>query len=233
MVKVRHKSGHIATDAQINAMVDLARATKMDEAWFGEIEEAKARNGGIVHVVKDLERGTYLTLKYAVKLLDEGVGHIRDYLDLEGAVEFERLMRKVGLITKTMEKRWFWTGRFVSKSRLVLSVLVKAILEHDLMWGRYRPMKICKSKKSGLYYLDVGDNWDWIHSTARWFCARGDNDSKISYEVWGYKGLVGPSKFYRHGVVKGSMIFNGVYANMPNGPLSPEDIVAGKFDKEV
>lgn len=233
MIRVRHKSGHRATDAQINAMVDLARATKMDEVWFGEIIEAKDKNGEIVHVVKDQERGTYLTLKYAVKMLDEGVSHIRDYLNLEEAVEFESLMRKVGLITKTMEKRWFWTGRFVSKSRFVLSSLVKAILDHDLMLAIYRPMKICKSKKSGLYYLDIGDTWDWIHSTARWFCGRSDKKDKISYDIWGHRGLSGVNRFYHHLKIMGVNMFTGTRAEMPSGPQSPEDIVAGKFEEEV
>lgn len=230
MVKVRHKSGHRATDAQINAMVDLARATRMDESWFGEIIEAKAKSGGIVHVVKDRERGTYLTLKYAVKLLDESVGHVRNYLGLEGAVEFERLMRKVGLITPKMEKKWFWTGRFVSRHKSVLVSMVKTIFEHDAMWARCRPMKVCQCKKSKLYYFDTGDNWDWMHSTARWFCGWCDVKLNISYEVWGYGGLTGNNKYYHHiwnGRTNGRTVGIGeTCRELPDKPLSPEEIVS-------
>lgn len=223
--QVRHKTGHLATKKQIAAMVDLASATKMDESWFGNVVEAENQNGDLVHVVWDRERRDWLTLKYAVKLLDEGVGHVRDYLDLEGAVEFEWLMRKVGLITPKMEKEWFWTGRFVSKSRRELCCLMDAVMAYDSMWDRFRPMTVIRRRKSNLYFLDLGDNLDWIHSTERWFCGRDDVKGKIAYEIWGYRGLTGNDKYYHHLSNGKEMIVGEVRKDMPNGPRSPEDIV--------
>lgn len=225
MIKVRHKHGHLATDAQILAVIDLARATRMDEAWFGEIVKAKARDGNIVHVVKDCSYNKYITLKYAVKLLDEGIAHVRDYLDADGALEFESLMHKVGLVTPEMDQQWFWTGRFVSKSKAPLVTLVNAVFDNDVKLARYRPIKVLVHKKSGLYFTDLGGNWDWQHSLVKWFCSQDKYVDKIAYDVWGQNGY--KDKYYNFWHCgKGNGIIS-LSDEMKHSPSSPEDILYG------
>lgn len=53
MMKVRQKHGFHASPREIDVLLCIVNATKMDESWFGEIREAKAQDGRTVHVVRD------------------------------------------------------------------------------------------------------------------------------------------------------------------------------------
>ena len=94
MRKVRHMHGYHATREELDVVVAIAQKSKID-AWFGEIEEAKAMDGSVVHVVHDLERDSWLTFKYAVRLLDEGITAPEDYVSKAKANVFRRLIKKL------------------------------------------------------------------------------------------------------------------------------------------
>lgn len=179
LMPVRHKTGHFATEDQLNALIDITAATKMDESWFGHIVIAKTQSGKEVHVVRDRERGTWLTLKYAVKLVNEGISSPRDYLDEVGAEQFESLLKDLEIVPKDIDEKTYWAARFVSNSKVQIANLMKKVLEKDLLHHRFRPMKIMRRKNSGLYYIDLGDQGEWSSSMCLWFA----KDNGIAYDV--------------------------------------------------
>lgn len=213
----RHKHGYHATRAELDAIVDIVRVSKMDESWFGEIVEAKARDGNVVHVVHDLESGSWLSLKYAVKLVYEGTMLPFDYVTIKQAIVFEKLLYKLGIVPKGYNDRNRWYARIASKHRRLILDLMASIIEADSANAQFRPMKI-KRRKSGVYFLDIGDVGAFPRSVCYWFCC----DKMIPFDAWcerkGKKAL--------HFVSDGRKFCLPVEEDECKLLANPEDIVA-------
>lgn len=174
LMRTRHRHGIHATEEQLNAIVDLSRATRMDESWFGEIREAVAGDGKKVHVVWDNDERIWLSLKFAVKLLDEGTGFERDYLEKSGVHAYHGLLVKCGLM-EPYNGKCSWRARFASKIRHKLSVMRLGIMSER------NDMNFPIRKFGDVYYIDVCGSCDWVRSYCLWFARR--NEMKIPYEV--------------------------------------------------
>lgn len=222
LMPVRHKTGHFATEDQLNALIDIAAATKMDESWFGHIVIAKTQSGKEVHVVRDRERESWLTLKYAVKLVNEGISSPRDYLDEIGAEQFESLLKNLEIVPKDIDEKTYWKARFVSDSNVKIAKIMKRVMDKDSLHFRFRPMKISRGSDSGLYYIDLGDRGDWSSSMCLWFA----KNNGIAFDV--YFMRYGAKDYFNHVVYNGREVLLAETADSMRRTLSLEDIVSDK-----
>lgn len=180
MRQTRHSNGYFATDPELNAVAMIAQGAKMDESWFGEIVEAYNRKGRRVHVVKDRERNSLLSFKYAVKTLDEGIGSPFDYMTVKQGLVFEKLLKKLGIVPANIDTTASWTARFASTSERDMFGLMKAIIDEDSEAFRFRPLEIRDCNKKEIKFLDVGNKGDWNRSVCRWYCTTYG----IPFEAW-------------------------------------------------
>lgn len=149
IMKTRHAHGYLATPEEIDAVVEIAQRSKIDEAWFGEILEARARDGKKVHVVRDHERGTLLSFKFAVRMLDEGITSPFDYVPQSQWAVFENLLKKLGIACAGAGKAERRTSRIADKSRERLRELwcVTFVDYGDSADGKARVLGLYRSKE--------------------------------------------------------------------------------------
>ena len=216
--KVRHMHGYHATSEELDVVVKIAQESKIDEAWFGEIIEAKARDGKTVHVVKDMERNTFLSFKFAVKTLDEGIGSPFDYVTVKQGLVFEKLLKKLGIVPANIDTTASWTARFASTSERDMFGLMKAIIDEDSEAFRFRPLEIRDCHKKGIRFLDVGNKGDWNRSVCRWYCTTYG----IPFEAW-YKRF---GKKLLHYVYNGREFCVSEEVDERKPVMTPVDIVA-------
>ena len=213
LMRTRHRHGIHATDEQLNAIVELSRATKMDENWFGEIREAIAGDGKKVHVVWDNYERIWLPLKFAVKLLDEGTGLERDYLDQSGVHAYHTLLVKCGVM-EPYNGKCSWRARFASKSRHKLSVMRYGIMSER------NDMKFPIRKFGDVYYIDVCGSYDWARSYCLWFSRR--NDMRIPFEV---VFTMDGGKTFHHSVHNGERVDSWGVCARDSPWLTPREII--------
>ena len=148
IMKTRHAHGYLATPEEIDAVVEIAQRSKIDEAWFGEVLEARARDGKKVHVVRDHERGTILSFKYAVRLLYEGIRSPFDYVSKSQGAVFENLLKKLGISSAGAGKTDSLTSRIADKSREQFRELwcVTFVEYGDSVDGKARVLGLYRSK---------------------------------------------------------------------------------------
>lgn len=222
-MKVNHSGGFLATEKQIDAIVEVSRRSKMDESWFGEIAEAVNKKGEKVHVVKDLENGHWLSLKFAVKVMNEGIFSVRDYIDDPSGVDaYYSLLYDLGIEDWVEDKMSNWTARMVSRSKIDLTNLLIRIGDEDRFYHRFRPMRVKVQPKTGVYYMDIGDAGKWEHSLCLWYCS----NRKLAYDAcfWG------PDNIVHHVLTDGK---NATEASTGfDIPLfmGAEDILEGRFN---
>lgn len=176
--KTRHAHGYKATNAELDVVVKIAQESKIDEAWFGDIVEAKARDGKIVHIVWDRERHSWISFKFAVQMLDEGINEPFDYVTVKQALVFEKLLKKLGILEPEMDARW--TVRCASSSKHDLFEVMKHVLEEDVKEFRFRPMEIKKRRGLGIHYLDIGGKGFFDRSVCRWACTTNG----VPFDAW-------------------------------------------------
>lgn len=198
-MKLRLKKAFLATKEQLDAVVGIARGSRMDESWFGEIAEGKTVDGKRTHVVYDRERGYWMSLKYAVKTMDEGIVSARDYLDDPKEVHaYEKLLVDLGIVSEADEKASGWYVRVASEDKKKIVSLVKAMLDEDIEKQRFRPMNTRKTKDGKVYYTDLGDCGSWGRSMCLWFCLHND----IGFDVCFH----GPKRSFHHVVYNGMCV---------------------------
>lgn len=189
-MKVRHKHGYHASPREIDALLCIVNATKMDEFWFGEIREAKAQDGRTVHVVRDRERKSWLSFKYAVSLVDQGICSARDYVMAEDADVYENMLRSLGIIDRSVDGESVWCARFVSERRSKLEALSHAVKDKDLRKSRFRPMMPRIVKDGDLYSLTLSAQEPWSRSMPLWFARRSDMKLAFEAQFTGLDGVV-------------------------------------------
>lgn len=212
-MRTRHRHGIHATEEQLNAIVDLSRATRMDESWFGEIREAVAGDGKKVHVVWDNDERIWLSLKYAVKILDEGSAFERDYLDQSAVHAYHELLVKCGVM-EPYRGKCRWSARFASTSRHKLSVMRCGIMNER------NDMEFPIRRFGDIYYIDVCGSYEWVRSYCLWFARR--NDMKIPFEV---VFTCDDGKTFHHVVHNGECVATAGTCNSEHPWLTPRDIV--------
>lgn len=216
MMKTRHKHGFHATLEQIDVLIDIVNSTAMDESWFGEIREAVSRDGNTVHVVKDMELGTWLSFRYAVSLVDQGICSARDYVTAEKADVYEAMLRQLGIVDKREDDESVWCARFVSKSKFKLGTVAKAVKEEDKRKSSFVPSKTRVRKDGDLFYLDLSRRGVWSRSQALWLARRSDMD--LAFEVW----FMGYDEIAHH------VIYDGNYAVLAEADRKDRSIGFGK-----
>lgn len=221
MIKVKHKTGHLATQRELDVIVKAAQWCKFDEAWIGPIVEAKNAAGKKVHVYKDLETGHYNSLKTAVRLIYEGTTHFRDVLCAKDAAVFYLLLYKLGIL-KDDPYEW-WHARFAS-SMSEIEGLKDAIREEDALLFRYRPkLPIKQAGICGPAYMDVGGEGPWRLSTELWYAMQHG----INAELYCHSGEGGLRRIF---IEDGWKMLDEPMESMREF-CDPEQIVSGTIRK--
>ena len=226
VIRVSYKGGHLATPDQLNALVDVTRGSRMDESWFGEIVEAVNKKGEKVHVVRDLERNRWLSLKFAVGVVNGGISNVRDYTDDPVVVDaYYDLLDYLGIEDGWMSNRLSsWAARIASRSRVAITNFMIKIGNEDHHYHRFRPMDVRRQGKTNAYYLDLGSTGKWGRSLCRWLC----HERGVAYDVcfWG------PDRECHHIVHNGKkVIVSEMCEKMPMF-MKAEDIIEGKLPKK-
>ena len=221
-MKVRHYGGFHATEKQIDAIVEVSRGSRMDESWFGEISEAINNKGEKVHVVKDLENGHWLSLKFAVKVMNEGISSVRDYVEDPALIDaYEKLLVELGIVDGDVEIGSSWAVRVASKSRVDLIGLMKCIENEDHFHNRLRPMRVLKQRGANAYYLDIGGAGSWSRSPCLWYCASHDVPFDVCFD--------GPDMVVHHVIRYGNgTVFSETLKDRMPLFMKASDIIKGK-----
>lgn len=219
MRRTRHKGGYKASSDELDLVVKMSRITKLDESWFGEIDEFRTANGEVVHEVLDNEEGRWLSFRFAVKLMDESVGVIWGYGLTDNEIKvWDSLLRKLGIISRREDAASFWNLRMACMNRASLKAAMDDISDMDRKMHRSRNLhlKVFRTK-SNVYYLDLSDKGAWQRAYERYVCYR----LHIPFEViYTYDG-----KRYWHVVNNGEMVTMSMSTDLWELFLPPEDIV--------
>lgn len=219
MRRTKHKGGYKASPEELDVVVKISRLSKLDESWFGEIQEFMTANGKVVHEVLDNEEDRWLSFRFAVKLLDEGVVTIWGYGLTDDEVKaWDSLLRKLGIISRREDAASFWNLRIACMNHSSLKAAMADISEMDRRMHRSRNLHLKAFRtKSRVYYLDLSDKGGWERSYERYVCYRLSIPFEVIYTDDG--------KSYRHVVSNGKMLTMSMPTDLWQLFLPPEDIV--------
>lgn len=219
MRRTRHKGGYRASPEELDVVVKMSRLVKLDESWFGEIQESRTVNGKVVHEVLDNEEGRWLSFRFAVKLMDESVGTIWGCGLTDDEIKvWDLLLRKLGIISRRKDAASFWNLRMACRSYSAIKSAMADISDMDRRMHRSRSshFKVFRTR-SRVYYLDFSGKGGWERAYERYVCYR----LRVPFEVI----YTDDGKNYRHVVSNGEMLTMSMPTDMWQLFLSPDDIV--------